>query len=130
MLLTLEQARTKAQAVAAGHQGTLRIAPDRLCWAGSGLPALLALCREERQEVGVRLFETPLSQVVGGLGKRPVRRGLGDGQRDGVRGGRLVAVAKIPLVVVIPARHLLAHKRVPLDEGGALPAGSVSPHGL
>src|SRR3546814_18485374 len=67
VLLTLEQAQTKARAVAAGHRGTLRIALA----GGVGrtrLSALLALCRAEAPEVGLRLFEAPLSQVVGGLG--------------------------------------------------------------
>ncbi|MGV8691955.1 LysR substrate-binding domain-containing protein, partial [Pseudomonas aeruginosa] len=67
VLLTLEQAQTKTRAVAVGHRGTLRIALA----GGVGrtrLSALLALCREEAPEVGIRLFEAPLSQVVGGLG--------------------------------------------------------------
>lgn len=46
VLLTLEQARTKARAVAAGLQGTLRIALTG-CAGQVRLPALLALCREE-----------------------------------------------------------------------------------
>ena len=65
VLLTLEQARTKVRAVAAGRQGTLRIALTG-CVGQVRLPALLALCREEAPEVGIRLFEAPLPQVVGG----------------------------------------------------------------
>lgn len=115
VLLTLEQARTKARAVAAGLQGTLRIALTG-CVGQVRLPALLALCREEAPEVGVRLFETPLPQVVGGLGND-----LYDGAlaMASVMESGVVALSlwQDPLVVVIPARHpLLEHKRVPLEE--------------
>ena len=115
VLLTLEQARTKARAVATGHQGTLRIALTG-CVGQVRLPALLALCREEAPEVGVRLFETPLPQVVGGLGND-----LYDGAlaMASVMESGVVAMPlwQDPLVVVIPARHpLLEHKRVPLEE--------------
>ena len=115
VLLTLEQARTKARAVAAGNQGTLRIALTG-CVGQVRLPALLALCREEAPEVGVRLFEAPLPQVVGGLGND-----LYDGAlaMASVMESGVVALSlwQDPLVVVIPARHpLLEHKRVPLEE--------------
>ena len=115
VLLTLEQARTKARAVAAGLQGTLRIALTG-CVGQVRLPALLALCREEAPEVGVRLFEAPLPQVVGGLGND-----LYDGAlaMASVMESGVVALSlwQDPLVVVIPARHpLLEHKRVPLEE--------------
>ena len=115
VLLTLEQARTKARAVAAGLQGTLRIALTG-CVGQVRLPALLALCREEAPEVGVRLFEAPLPQVVGGLGND-----LYDGAlaMASVMESGVVALSlwQDPLVVVIPARHpLLEHKRVPLKE--------------
>lgn len=115
VLLAFEHARTKARAVAAGHRDTLRIALA----GGVGparLSALLALCREEAPEVGIRLFEAPLSQVVGGLGN-----GLYDAAfaMAGEMQAGLVAIPvwQDPLVVAIPTRHpLLAHKRVPLDE--------------
>ena len=115
VLLTLEQARTKARAVAAGLQGTLRIALTG-CVGQVRLPALLALCREEAPEVGVRLFEAPLPQVVGGLGND-----LYDGAlaMASVMESGVIAMPlwQDPLVVVIPARHpLLEHKRVPLEE--------------
>ena len=115
VLLTLEQAQTKARAVAAGHRGTLRIALA----GGVGrtrLSALLALCREEAPEVGIRLFEAPLSQVVGGLGNDLYDAAFA---MAGEMEAGVVArpVWQDPLVVAIPARHpLLAHKRVPLDE--------------
>lgn len=115
VLLTLEQAQTKARAVAAGHRGTLRIALA----GGVGrtrLSALLALCREEAPEVGIRLFEAPLSQVVGGLSNDLYDAAFA---MAGEMEAGVVArpVWQDPLVVAIPARHpLLAHKRVPLDE--------------
>ena len=115
VLLTLEQAQTKTRAVAVGHRGTLRIALA----GGVGrtrLSALLALCREEAPEVGIRLFEAPLSQVVGGLGNDLYDAAFA---MAGEMEAGVVArpVWQDPLVVAIPARHpLLAHKRVPLDE--------------
>ncbi|MBG4768504.1 LysR family transcriptional regulator [Pseudomonas aeruginosa] len=98
-----------------GHRGTLRIALA----GGVGrtrLSALLALCREEAPEVGIRLFEAPLSQVVGGLGNDLYDAAVA---MAGEMAAGVVArpVWQDPLVVAIPARHpLLAHKRVPLDE--------------
>lgn len=115
VLLTFEQAQTKARAVAAGHRDTLRIALAG-CVGRARLSALLALCREEAPEVGIRLFEAPLSQVVGGLGDDLYDAAFA---MAGEMGARLVAtpVWQDPLVVAIPARHpLLAHKRVPLEE--------------
>ena len=115
VLLTLEEARTKARAVAAGHQGTLRIALTG-CVGQVRLPALLALCREEAPEVGIRLFETPLPQVVGGLGNDLYDAAL---TMACVMESGVVAMPlwQDPLVVVIPARHpLLEYKRVPLEE--------------
>ena len=66
--------------------------------------------------MGVRLFEAPLPQVVGGLGND-----LYDGAlaMASVMESGVVALSlwQDPLVVVIPARHpLLEHKRVPLEE--------------
>jgi DNA-binding transcriptional LysR family regulator len=115
VLLTLEQARTKARAVAAGHQGTLRIALAG-CIGRARLSALLALCREEAPEVGVRVFEAPLSQVVGGLGNDLYDAALAvAGEMEA--GVVAMPVWQDPLVVAIPARHpLLVHKRVPLEE--------------
>ena len=115
VLLTLEQARTKVRAVAAGRQGTLRIALTG-CVGQVRLPALLALCREEAPEVGIRLFEAPLPQVVGGLGNDLYDAALA---MASVMESGVVAMPlwQDPLVVVIPARHpLLEHKRVPLEE--------------
>ncbi len=115
MLLTLEQAQTKARVVAAGHRGTLR-----LVLAGgvarTRLSALLALCREEAPEVGIRLFEAPLSQVVGRLGNDLYDAAFAMvGEMEA--GVVATPVWQDPLVVAMPARHpLLTHKRVPLEE--------------
>lgn len=115
VLLAVEQAQTKARVVAAGQWGTLRIALAG-CIGRVRLSALLALCREEAPELGIRLFEAPLSQAVDGLS---------DGMYDAIlaMAGEMVTgvvatpVWQDPLVVAIPARHpLLAHKRVPLEE--------------
>jgi DNA-binding transcriptional LysR family regulator len=115
VLLKLEQARTKTRAVAAGRQGTLRIAlAGGVGWAR--LATLLALCREEAPEVGIRLFEAPLQQVLGGLGHDLYDAALA---MAGEMEAGMVAMPlwQDPLVAVIPARHpLLVHKRVPLQE--------------
>lgn len=103
VLLAFEQAQTKARAVAAGHRGTLRIALA----GGVGrtrLSALLALCREEAPEVGIRLFEAPLSQVVGGLGNDLYDAAFAmAGEMEA--GVVAMPVWQDPLVVAIPARH-------------------------
>ena len=109
VLLTLEQAQTKARAVAAGHRDTLRIALA----GGVGrtrLSALLALCREEAPEVGIRLFEAPLSQVVGGLGNDLYDAAFA---MAGEMAAGMVAkpVWQDPLVVAIPARHPLVRQQ-------------------
>ncbi|MCB2459643.1 hypothetical protein KQ708_16000, partial [Listeria monocytogenes] len=59
------QAQTKARA-AANQRNTLRIALSG-DMGQARLSALLALCREEAPQVGIRLFETPLAQLVTGL---------------------------------------------------------------
>ena len=129
VLLTLEQARTKVRAVAAGRQGTLRIALTG-CVGQVRLPALLALCREEAPEVGIRLFEAPLQQVVGGLGNDLYDAALA---MASVMESGVVALSlwQDPLVVVIPARHPPAGAQAgAVERGGALPAGSVRSAGV
>lgn len=66
--------------------------------------------------MGIRLFEAPLSQVVGGLGNDLYDAAFA---MAGEMAAGVIAmpVWQDPLVVAIPARHpLLAHKRVPLEE--------------
>src|SRR3546814_17730386 len=80
------------------------------------MSALLALGREEAPEVGIRLFEAPLSQVVGGLGNDLYDAAFAmAGEMEA--GVVAMPVWQDPLVVALPARPpLLAHKRVPLEE--------------
>lgn len=129
VLLTLEQAQTKARAVAAGHRGTLRIALA----GGVGrtrLSALLALCREEAPEVGIRLFEAPLSQVVGGLGNDLYDAAFAmAGEMEA--GVVAMPVWQDPLVVAIPRAAPLAGAQAgAAGRGGGLPAGAVPPAGV
>lgn len=115
VLLAFDQAQTNARAVAAGHRGTLRIAlSDDI--GQMRLSALLALCREEAPGVGIRLFETPLTQLVSGLNLDLYDVGFAlTGEVD--PGVVAMPVWQDPLVVAVPARHpLLAHKQVPLEE--------------
>ena len=115
VLLAFEQAQTRTRAVAAGQRDTLRIAlSDDIGQAR--LSALLALCREEAPEVGIRLFEAPLSQMVGGLHSDLYDAGFAmAGEAEA--GVVATPVWQDPLVVTLPARHpLLVHKRVPLEE--------------
>ncbi|KAA0015082.1 LysR family transcriptional regulator [Salinicola corii] len=111
----LEQARDSVKAAANGFHDQLRIAlSDGI--TPSRLPALLALCRQEEPEVGIRLFEVPLSQQIKGL--HDDLYDVGFAQSDEVGDGIAVeAVWSDPLMVAVPARHpLLKHKRIPLDE--------------
>ena len=65
VLLAFEQAQTKARA-AANQRNTLRIALSG-DMGQARLSASLPLCREEAPQVGIRIFETPLAQLVTGL---------------------------------------------------------------
>jgi DNA-binding transcriptional LysR family regulator len=112
---TIDQAKASVKAAATGYRGTLRIELSDSV-AQPRLAALLAQCREEEPEVGIRLFEKPLSQQLKGL-----RSGLYDAglaQSDDVGEGIIAEpVWSDALVVAVPARHpLLAHKRIPLNE--------------
>lgn len=113
--LAFEQAQARARAAAAGYHGTLRIAlSDGI--GPARLSALLALCREEAPNVSVRLFETPLGQLLSGLSVDLFDAGLA--LTDEVSEEIVAApVWQDPLVVAVPARHpLLAFKEVPLEE--------------
>jgi len=113
--LAFEQAQARARAAAAGYHGTLRIAlSDGI--GPARLSALLALCRGEAPNVSIRLFETPLGQLLSGLGMDLFDAGLA--LSDEV-GEEIVAspVWQDPLMVAMPVRHpLLAFKEVPLEE--------------
>jgi len=114
VLVAFEQAQTKARA-AANHRNTLRIALSGDV-GQARLSALLALCREEAPRVGIRIFEAPLAQLVGGLRSDLYDAGLAlAGEVDS--GVIAMPVWRDPLVVALPARHpLLAFKEVPLKE--------------
>lgn len=114
VLLAFEQAQTKARA-AANQRNTLRIALSG-DMGQARLSALLALCREEAPQVGIRIFETPLAQLVTGLRNDLYDAGFAlAGEMDA--GIVAMPVWRDPLVVALPARHpLLAFKEVPLEE--------------
>lgn len=115
ILLAFEQAQARARAAAAGYQDTLRIAlSDDI--GPARLSALLAMCRNEAPETGIRLFTATFEQLVAGLqvGLYDVGFSLGDHVASG-----LVAepVWDDALLVAMPTRHpLLAYRRVPLEE--------------
>ena len=118
--MAFEQAQARARAAAAGQHGTLRIGlSDGI--GPARLSALLALCREEAPNVSIRLFETPLGQLLSGLSMDLFDAGLA--LTDEVSDGIVAApVWRDPLVVALPARHpLLAFKEVPLEEVASYP---------
>jgi len=119
VLLAFEQAQTKARA-AANQRNTLRIALSG-DMGQARLSALLALCREEAPQVGIRIFETPLAQLVTGLRNDLYDAGFAlAGEMDA--GIVAMPVWRDPLVVALPARHpLLAFKEVPLEEVASYP---------
>ena len=93
------------------------------------LSALLALCREEAPEVGIRLFEAPLSQVVGGLGNDLYDAAFAmAGEMEA--GVIAMPVWQDPLVVAIPARHLCWRTSGCRWKRWWLPAGAVPPAGV
>jgi len=115
VLAVLEQARESVKAAANGFHGQLRIAlSDRVMPAR--LSALLARCREEDPEIGVRLFDVPLPQLLQGL--HDELYDVGFSMADEVGNGLIVEPAwEDELMVAVPARHpVLAHRRIPLDE--------------
>ena len=104
VLLAFEQAQTKARA-AANQRNTLRIALSG-DMGQARLSALLALCREEAPQVGIRIFETPLAQLVTGLRNDLYDAGFAlAGEMDA--GIVAMPVWRDPLVVALPARHPL-----------------------
>ena len=111
----LEQARESVKSAINGFHGQLRIAlSDGI--TPSRLPALLARCREEDPEIGIRLFEVPLDQQIKGLHDDLYDAGFS--MTDEVGDGIIIDPAwEDQLMVAVPARHpLLAYKRIPLEE--------------
>lgn len=115
IFMALEQARDVVRSADAGFNGFLRIAlSDGV--TPSRLSALLARCREEDPDVGVKLYEIPLSQQIKGL--RDDLYDAGFTMADDVGEGIVATpVWEDELTVALPARHpLLTYKHVPLDE--------------
>lgn len=119
VLLAFEQAQTKARA-AANHRNTLRIALSG-DMGQARLSALLALCREEAPQVGIRIFEASLAQLVTGLRNDLYDAGFAlAGEMDA--GIVAMPVWRDPLVMALPARHpLLVFKEMPLEEVASYP---------
>lgn len=111
----LRQACDGAKAAANGFDSQLRIAlSDGI--TPSGLPTLLARCREEEPETDIKLSEVTLSEQINGL--RDDLYDVGFAQSPDVGDG-LVAepVWAEELAVAVPSRHpLLAHKHLALEE--------------
>ncbi|RUI25688.1 LysR family transcriptional regulator [Pseudomonas aeruginosa] len=111
----LEQARMDMRDVALGFRGTLRIAvSDGI--APNHLADLLARCRQEEPELGIRLFEVSYAQQVKGLLEH--HYDLGFARIDAADSGlQAQPVWSDPLVAALPTRHpLLSHRRIPLQE--------------
>lgn len=120
VLSALEQGRENVKAIAAGLQGSLRIAISDGT-VDQRLSAFLAHCREEDPEIEIRLAEVPLAEQL-----RELRSGdftMGFAHTANV-GEEIIAepIWHDPLIVAVPARHpLLAHKEVPLPELASYP---------
>lgn len=120
LFTVLDQARENVKAVAAGLNGSLRIAISDGT-VDQRLSAFLADCREEEPEIEIRLSEVPLAEQIRGLRSGDFTIGFAhtaDVEND------IVAepIWRDPLVIAVPARHeLLAHKEVPLQEIGDHP---------
>ncbi|MCA8102302.1 LysR family transcriptional regulator [Burkholderia contaminans] len=120
LFTVLEQARENARAIAAGMNGSLRVAISD----GAVEPRLstfLARCREEEPEIAIRLSEVPLAEQVRGLRSGDFSFGFA---HTASVGEEIVAepLWHDPLIVAVPARHpLLVYKEVPLPELAAYP---------
>lgn len=120
LFTVLEQARENAKAVAAGLQGSLRIAISDGT-VDQRLSAFLAHCREEEPEIEIRLTEVPLAEQLRGLRSGDFTIGFA---HTAEVGEEILAepIWHDPLIVAVPARHpLLAHKEVPLPELASYP---------
>ncbi len=116
----LDQAKINVKNAANGYRGMLRVAvSDGI--VPSRMAALLARCRAEEPEVGIRVFQTPFSHQVKGL--RDDLYDVGFAQSEDVGEGILAEpVWHDPLVAAVPARHpLLLHKSIPLEDALRFP---------
>ena len=115
LFTVLEQARENVKAVAAGSQGSLRIAVSDGA-IDPRLSAFLAHCREEEPKIEIRLSEVPLAEQVRGLRSGDFTIGFAHAA-DGGEGIVAETIWQDPLVVAMPPRHpLLSHKKIPLHE--------------
>ncbi|OJX34267.1 LysR family transcriptional regulator [Ottowia sp. VDI28] len=120
VLSALEQGRENVKAIAAGLQGSLRIAISDGT-VDQRLSAFLAHCREEDPEIEIRLAEVPLAEQLRGLRSGDFTMGFAHTANVGEE---IIAepIWHDPLIVAVPARHpLLAHKEVPLPELASYP---------
>lgn len=123
----LEQARENARAIAAGLQGSLRIAISDGT-VDHRLSAFLAHCRAEEPEIEIRLAEVPLSEQLRGLRSGDFTIGFA---HTAEVGAEIIAepIWRDPLVLAVPARHpLLAHKEVTLSELASYPLVLCDPN--
>ncbi len=113
LFTVLEQARENVRAVAAGLQGSVRIAVSEGA-LDQRLSAFLAQCRAEEPEIGIRLSEVSLNEQL-----RDLRTGdcmIGFSHTADVGEGIVAEpLWHDQLVLALPARHaLLAYKAVPV----------------
>lgn len=116
----LEQGRENVKAIAAGLQGSLRIAISDAT-VDRRLSAFLAHCREEEPEIEIRLAEVPLAEQLRGLRSGDFTIGFA---HTAEVGEEILAepIWHDPLILAVPARHpLLAYKEVPLSELASYP---------
>lgn len=120
LFTVLEHARANVKAVAAGLQGSLRVAISDGA-IDPRLSAFLARCREDEAEIEIRLSEVPLAEQLRGL--RSGDFTIGFAHTSDVGGGIVAEpIWRDPLVIAMPTRHeLLVHKEVPLHKLGLHP---------
>jgi len=120
VMQSIDQAKFRARATAAGFQGTLRIALTADV-GRARLSALLALSRQEEPEIKIQLFKVSLTQLVQGLHTDLFDAGLAVTSKV----DETIIATPLwvdPLQVVLPARHpLLAFKEVPLEDMASYP---------
>ena len=100
LFTVLEQARENVKAVAAGSQGSLRIAVSDGA-IDPRLSAFLAHCREEEPEIEIRLSEVPLAEQVRGLRSGDFTIGFAHAADVG-EGIVAETIWQDPLVVALP----------------------------
>jgi DNA-binding transcriptional LysR family regulator len=111
----LQQARDSVKAAANGFHGQLRIAlSDGITM--SRFSALLARCRQDEPDIGIRLSEVPLSQQIKGL--LDDTYDLGFARADEAGDGIIAEPAwSDPLMVAVPDRHHTVGRSPALSAG-------------